>query len=273
MIQSLQRKLKKIDKDLGISHFEFHARLLCQKLHWNVESAMPVVLRHHRELARHIGHGKWPGTTGPEGYQLIHKLVPRAFRHAPPPPPDAAGADPVPESDRKQRAIQALIDHPNNQYKAAEVAGISRVTLWRWMQQPSFLQALAAAKRRAYYHAFGALQRPSTEAAEVLLKIVGDATVPSRVRMRAALSVVSLGETTLDQVTLEADIAKMEEALNLGENPPAPPPCNTESPPPPPGEPATPSPSAGSPAPSAPGDTSPSVAKCSTPPPPEDNNT
>ena len=259
MIQSLQRQLRKLDQELGIGAFEASTRLLLPKLHWNVEASMPILMRHQRELAPRMGDGRWPGAIDPDGYDRIHRLVPPEVRDAPPSSPEEAADSPADLDDRKRRAINALIDH-YNQHKVAELAGVSRLTIWRWLQQPSFLQALADAQRQAYDQSFGVLDRAVPEMIGILTKIVRDTTVPTRTRMRSGFSLVSLGETLLDQVTLEAQIAKMEEALNLGENPP----CNTETPVPIPEEPTTPSPSEESPAPPEPGETSCSVTKRST---------
>jgi phage terminase small subunit len=49
-------------------------------------------------------------------------------------------------SEPQQKALLALLQYPTRT-EAAKRAGIGRVTLYRWMQQPEFKEALSDARR------------------------------------------------------------------------------------------------------------------------------
>ena len=61
---------------------------------------------------------------------------------------------------RKTRALQALLQYGTKE-KAAQEAGISVVTLWRWLKQPPFQEALHQARREAFSQSTGRLQQAS----------------------------------------------------------------------------------------------------------------
>ena len=57
------------------------------------------------------------------------------------------------QGNRKDRAKLALLQHGSTE-KAAEAVGIHPATLWRWMKQPEFQQALREARREAFSRDF-----------------------------------------------------------------------------------------------------------------------
>ena len=55
-------------------------------------------------------------------------------------------------TNRQEKAIIALLNQPTMK-EAAEAAGISEVTLWRWLQQPEFRASYMEARRVAVQRA------------------------------------------------------------------------------------------------------------------------
>jgi hypothetical protein len=93
------------------------------------------------------------------------------------------------KGNRKQRAIEALLQYPTRA-KAAEVTGMSSVTLWRWMKEPAFREALGAARLEAHLQSLGALQQACNPAIGILVRIMRDTEAPAGSRVRAAEAVV-----------------------------------------------------------------------------------
>ncbi len=110
--------------------------------------------------------------------------------------------------DRKQElAIVALLQEPTVE-AAAQRAGVSPVTLWRWMQQPEFTERYRAARRQVLEQAIAQLQQASGEAVETLRRNL-TCTVAS-VEVRAALAIIDQAVKGAEVLDLETRIAALE---------------------------------------------------------------
>src|SRR5262245_916864 len=105
---------------------------------------------------------------------------------------------------RKQHeAIAALLEH-STIIAAAEDCGITRETLWRWMQRPDFQVAYRNARAQVFEAALSALQQASLDAAKTLHKILTDTAAPASVR-------VSASRTVLEMVLKAREVLEIEE--------------------------------------------------------------
>src|SRR6476660_1029331 len=99
------------------------------------------------------------------------------------------------QGNRKDSAIVALLEHDSTE-RAAEAVGIHPATLWRWLKQPKFQQALREARREAYARSIGRLQQGASPAVATLLRVMADAEAPAGSRVRAAQCVLALSQNS-----------------------------------------------------------------------------
>jgi hypothetical protein len=92
---------------------------------------------------------------------------------------------------RKTRAVQALLLYGTKE-KAAQEAGINVVTLWRWLKQPPFQEALRQARREAFSQSTGRLQQATPAAVSTLLRVMAGADTPASSKVQASRSVIEL---------------------------------------------------------------------------------
>jgi hypothetical protein len=115
---------------------------------------------------------------------------------------------------RAEQIIVALLEHPT-QEKAAAAAGISTVTLWRWLRKPKFRKALLQARREAYSQAVARLQQGSAAAAATLLRVMCDGTATASARVRAADKVLGHAARVMENEDLEVRVAALEQAAPI----------------------------------------------------------
>ena len=80
-------------------------------------------------------------------------------------------------SRRAQRIILALLEQPT-QEKAAQAAGVSKATLWRWQQKPEFQRAWLEMHRRIL-PGFARLQQAAPAAATTSMRVIHPSTSKS----------------------------------------------------------------------------------------------
>jgi hypothetical protein len=110
---------------------------------------------------------------------------------------------------RVDRAILALLEHSTIE-KAAAAAGVSSVTLWRWMQQEEFQALLHSARRQAYSQCIGRLQQASSAAVGTLLRVMTDQATPAASRVRAADSVLDHAAKAIELEDFAARLSDLE---------------------------------------------------------------
>ncbi len=76
-------------------------------------------------------------------------------------------------SRRGEKILIALLEHPTYE-KAAAAAGISPVTVWRWLKNPKFQKALTAARRDVFTQSMARIHQATAAAAAT---VAGDPPV------------------------------------------------------------------------------------------------
>jgi len=110
---------------------------------------------------------------------------------------------------RKTRAVQALLQYGTKE-KAAQEAGISVVTLWRWLKQPAFQEVLRQARREAFSQSTGRLQQASSAAVSTLLRVMAGADTPASSKVQASRSVIELSQKSFELEDMEIRLARLE---------------------------------------------------------------
>ncbi len=117
---------------------------------------------------------------------------------------------------KQRRAVEALLT-TGEVAAAAQSVGVSRETLYRWLKQPLFAQAVRQAEARALDDLSRLLVRLGRTAVATLAKAMSDPTVPAASRVRAADAALSRLLQLRELATLEGRITALEEAAGLGE--------------------------------------------------------
>lgn len=112
-------------------------------------------------------------------------------------------------SRKKDQAIIALLTEPTIT-TAAEKAGITPRTLYKWLQTSEFKAAYREAKREAYTVAITRLQQAAAEAVEALRAIMNDPDKPSSARVSAARAILELAIKAIEIEDLEVRIEELE---------------------------------------------------------------
>lgn len=111
---------------------------------------------------------------------------------------------------RQEKALTALLTEVTIE-AAAKRAGISDVTLWRWLQEPLFQAHYQQARRQIVGDAVGLLQRASKKAVATLVKNL-DCGLPS-VEVAAARVILEQAYKGVELLELEERITGLEENL------------------------------------------------------------
>lgn len=115
-------------------------------------------------------------------------------------------------SPKQRAAIAALVaGTPRGVLGASEKAGVSEQALHRWLKQPAFRAALAAAQEDAIGVAVRELTGLAALAVEVLRGVMDDSTASDGVRVRAAVAALELLLRLRDSVEFERRLAALEE--------------------------------------------------------------
>lgn len=117
---------------------------------------------------------------------------------------------------KQEKAVVALLAAPTVQ-AAAEAAGVSERTLWRWLQQPEFKEAYRQARREAVSHAIGRLQQATTRAVETLEEVMGNPEAKESARVSAAKTVLDAALKALELEDLEARVEELERMMAEGD--------------------------------------------------------
>lgn len=117
-------------------------------------------------------------------------------------------------SSKQRRTIEALIT-AGSRRAACEAVGIGSATLYRWLQQTSFRQALVEAEAAA----LADLQRRLLSLAEKATTALEDALAADdlRQRLRAADLVLSRMLQLREAVQIEERLQRLEEIVGDGE--------------------------------------------------------
>ncbi len=119
---------------------------------------------------------------------------------------------------KQRKAVEALLT-TGEVSAAAQSVGVSRETLYRWLKEPAFHQAVRQAEARALDDLSRLLVRLGRTAVATLAKAMSDPTVPAASRVRAADAALGRLLQLRELATLEARITTLEEAAGIGEGP------------------------------------------------------
>lgn len=115
-------------------------------------------------------------------------------------------------SPKQRAAVAALVaGTPRGVLGAAEAAGVSEQALHRWLKQPAFRAALAAAQEDAIAGAVRELTGLAASAVDVLRAVMDDSNASDGVRVRAAVAALELLLRLRDSVEFERRLAALEE--------------------------------------------------------------
>ncbi len=113
----------------------------------------------------------------------------------------------------KQHALIAAMLTEGSLAKAAAKTGVSESTIYRWLRDPSFAEAVREARSRVVDAAMAHRESVMTVAVDALRAIVDDSDIPPTVRISSA-------KTMLDsvfrarQVEIGSHLAELEEAVD-----------------------------------------------------------
>ena len=112
---------------------------------------------------------------------------------------------------RQSRAIAALLAE-DTVLAAAESVGVNARTLFRWLEQRPFRQALNKARREALSLANIRLQRLVDQAPRILEGIVHDPKASPATRVRAVIAATKIAQQGIEIDEFEDRLADLEEA-------------------------------------------------------------
>ncbi len=122
------------------------------------------------------------------------------------------GATPTTLTGRQQQAIAAIIA-TGDVTVAAQSVGVNRATLYRWLRQPSFVQAVHAAEADAVEDLSRMLVRLGRTAVATLAKAMSDPATPAATKVRAADATLSKLLQLRELATLEQRVAALEASV------------------------------------------------------------
>lgn len=114
---------------------------------------------------------------------------------------------------KQMRAISALLVTGNRE-QAAKDAGVSKTSIYRWFQDPAFVNALHVAERDALADVSRQLVSLSRLAADTLRDAMKDPDARLGERIRAAESVLNQLLKLREMIDLETRIADLERRLS-----------------------------------------------------------
>ncbi|MDP9356396.1 MAG: hypothetical protein M3R02_14145 [Chloroflexota bacterium] len=115
---------------------------------------------------------------------------------------------------KQRKAVEALLT-TGEVTAAAQAAGVSKDSIYRWLKEPLFLAAVREAEAKALDDLSRLLVRLGRTAAATLAKTMGDPVAPYLTRVRAADAVLGRLLQLRELATLEARVAELERAAGL----------------------------------------------------------
>jgi hypothetical protein len=113
---------------------------------------------------------------------------------------------------KQERALVALLECGEIK-TAAEKAGVSDVTLWRWLQLPHFQTRYRAARRQLVETAIAQLQSDCTLAVRILREVAEDREAPASSRVSAAKTIIEQSVGAIRLIDLQERIEHLEKTF------------------------------------------------------------
>jgi hypothetical protein len=114
-------------------------------------------------------------------------------------------------SGAQNKAVLAMLSG-SNFLEASQTAGVSQSTMWRWMREPDFKQALRDGRLELMEGAIGRIQQACSEAVEVLRSVMNNQESPCSSRVTAAKCVIEMALKAVELQDLEQRIIALEKA-------------------------------------------------------------
>jgi len=121
-------------------------------------------------------------------------------------------------TSRQQRALVALLEEPTRE-DAAKRAGVNPATLYRWLREPAFREALAEARRDAFSQATTAIAAAASRVAAILIAVAEDeqAAVGARVSACRAILEHARQAIEMDDLSERLDALEKRQAAQKGQ--------------------------------------------------------
>ena len=110
---------------------------------------------------------------------------------------------------KKEQAIVALLSQ-SSMADAAQVAGVSETTLWRWLQEEEFCQSYREAKRRVVDQAVSRLQQLTGQAVNTLGRVMASPLGRASTQVTAARVVLDMALKAVEMEDLAVRIERLE---------------------------------------------------------------
>ena len=109
---------------------------------------------------------------------------------------------------KQEQAIGALLSE-QTLGGAAEKAGVSEVTIRRWLKLPEFLAAYREARREVVEKSVAQLQQSSWAASTTLVRLLGSSS--DSIRLRAAQTILDQSNKGLEMIDFEERLSALEQ--------------------------------------------------------------
>lgn len=121
---------------------------------------------------------------------------------------------------KQRQAVRELLTTGDTN-QVAGIVGVSRSTLWRWLQRPDFLQALASAETQVLSELARRFAGNSDKALKVLLDTMSDNKASVSERLRASVSYLQLLPSIRLLGSLEQRLMELEQNDNKDSSDPS----------------------------------------------------
>jgi hypothetical protein len=118
---------------------------------------------------------------------------------------------------KQQKGILALVTEPTIA-KAAEQAGVSESTVYRWLQDETFLKAYRRARRDSFSQALTLTLRYAPLAVNALAKIINDLSIAASARVSASCAILKYGRDSIELDDLAARLDNLERATQSADH-------------------------------------------------------
>lgn len=114
---------------------------------------------------------------------------------------------------KQERAMAALLSEPTVE-KAAVAAGVSKQTLYRWLDEPAFGATFRKLRRQSFSHAISRTQHYLPRALHTLMRVMADKDASASARVSAATAVIKFARESVELDELVQRVERLEMQTN-----------------------------------------------------------